>query len=577
MTNPTPRHKDALGPMGPPPLLLPQLALRRIFANLCIPVLSLALPACSGSAKTVTPSVVFRDVAQNSGLHFDHWTGARGEYYYVETFASGAALVDIDGDGWLDAYLPNGASLNGSTDGLSPVNRLFRNGTAGCDSLLFRDITASSGAGHPGYGMGCVAGDYDNDGDQDLYLTNYGPNALLRNRGDGSFDDLSQRLGVDDPRWGTGSGFLDYDADGDLDLFCVNFVDFSPENNVICRRGEVRTYCDPTSYQPVGDLLYRNDGTAFTEVTTSTGVGLVARGLGVALADLDSDGDTDIYVANDGQMNFLYRNDGGLFTEVGLEWGVRFNAHGRAEASMGVDVGDYDGDGHPDIAVASFSRETNTVYRSTGLGYMADVSGALGVDDASFFGLTFGLRFLDVDNDMDLDLFAANGHVLDRIEAIDGDVTHAQPDQLLLYDDLRFSPPVPLSPGLLLPGVSRGAASGDVDNDGDLDLLVSINGGRARLLQNSGGSSRNWLLVALVGRDQRDAMGSRVEVAAGGRSQVRERQSGGSYLSSHDPRLHFGLGPYSEADVTVSWPDGTVETHLGVGANQVLTLHQGPG
>ncbi len=313
----------------------------------------LLLLAC---APAPPPPVQYAEVTAASGIDFVHYNGAQGEYYYVETFGSGVAFFDYDNDGWQDLYLANGTYLSGLRPEPLPVSRLYRNQQAG----RFADVTTGTATGHSGYGMGCAAADYDNDGDQDLYLTCFGPNALYRNEG-GRFAEKGRELGVDDSRWGTSCGFLDYDLDGDLDLFAVNYVDFALERNVVCKQGRIRSYCEPTAYAPVGSVLYRNDGERFSDATQEAGTTLEGRGLGVAFSDYDLDGDTDIYVANDGMMNFLYENRRGRFVENGLQAGGRYNRDGRAEAGMGVDAGDFDNDGDPDLLVTNFSRETNTL------------------------------------------------------------------------------------------------------------------------------------------------------------------------------------------------------------------------
>ena len=538
------------------------------------------LVACSREEPTQSPRFV--DVAQTAGLDFVHYNGAQGDYFYVETFGSGAAFLDYDGDGWQDIYLVNSTYLTGLAPQPLPTDKLYRNRGDG-------RFDAAPGSGDSGYGTGVAAADWDNDGDQDLYVTRFGPNALYRNdAGKFTDSDSAKRAGVDDGRWGASCGFLDYDLDGDLDLFVANYVDFTTANNVVCKRGDIHTYCDPDEYGPTSDLLYRNDGQSqFTDITYEAGITLEGPGLGVAFSDYDWDGDTDIYVANDGTLNFLYENRQTHFVETGLTTGGRYNQDGRAEAGMGVDFGDWDNDGNQDLFVTNFAHETNTLYHNDGQGQFADISAGVGLFEPSYNPLGFGTKFLDVDLDGDLDLFVANGHVLDIVEQIDSTLSYAQTNQILrnetnAWDAVSTEPKLrkfvdissTLGPSFATPNVGRGAALADYDNDGDLDLLVCSVASPARLLRNDVGKQNHWLLVELVGRQQRDAIGTLVAVTAGVHRQVRERQSGGSYLSSHDHRLHFGLGAVARVDMEVRWPDGTVQTLADVAADQILRLVQ---
>ena len=527
------------------------------------------LCACVVAAEA---QVQYREVAQEAGIDFQHYNGAQGEYYYVETFGAGAAFFDADGDGWQDLYLINGAHLSGPLPPTPPINRLYRNAGDG----TFADLSVASGTGDQGYGMGCAAGDFDNDGDQDLYATNFGPNVLLSNDGSGRFADVTQTAGVGDGRWGTSTGFLDFDNDGDLDLFVANYVHFSLQGNIQCQRGAIRFYCEPSTYAPIGDVLYRNEGRRFVDVTKRMGIRAVGRGLGVAFADSDLDGDTDIYVANDGTPNFLYENQGTRFVEIGLRAGVQYNEDGHAEAGMGVDFGDFDNDGYADLFVTNYSRETNTLYWNDGRGRFADFTAHFGLGAPSYLPLGFGTKFMDYDNDGDLDLYVGNGHVVDNIEQLDADLRYAQPDLMLRNQGGAHFEEVSdlLGDDFVVESVVRGAAAADWDNDGDLDLLMTTVAGRPRLLRNDGGNRQHWIELLLVGAGQRDALGARVTVTAGGARQVRERQSGGSYLSGHDPRLHFGLGRATKADVTIRWPDGQVQTLAAVDANQIVRVVQ---
>jgi len=519
------------------------------------------------------PPLRFVEVSRQAGIEFQHFNGATGEYYYPETYGSGAGFLDYDRDGWLDVYLVNGAALGTATPPVPPPqNRMFRNRGDG----TFLDATAQTGTGHTGFGMGCAVGDYDDDGNADLYVANFGPNVMYRNRGDGTFADVTGALGVGDERWASSCGFLDYDLDGDLDLFVVNYAAFRVDENPVCTKGPLRSYCDPSAFPPIGDVLYRNDGDRFTDVTALAGLDLVGRGLGVAFHDYDEDGDTDIYVANDGMANFLYENQGGRFVDRGLPSGTQFSSDGRAQAGMGVDWGDFDADGRADIVVGNFAYETAALYRNLGGGTFVEASGPSGVGAATYMPLTFGAKFADFDNDGYLDILATNGHVLDNIEQIDPAHTYAQASQLLRnLGGRRFADvSAHLGPDFTAPVVARGTAVADYDNDGDLDVLINTVAGRPRLLRNDGGNRQHWLMLALTGRRPRDALGARVTVRAGNAVQRRQRQSGGSYQAAHDPRLHFGLGDATRADVEVVWPDGSRQVLAGVAADQLLPLAQ---
>jgi len=537
----------------------------RLYPSICIFILG----ACTPQAP---PAVQFTDIAVESAINFTHYNGATGEYYYVETFGAGVAFFDYDSDGFLDLYLVNGANLNGLAPPPAPNNSLYRNLGNG----RFADYTDSTASGDSGYGMGVAAADYDNDGDPDLYITNWGANALYRNDGQ-TFAEVGQKLGIDDRRWGTSSAFLDYDNDGDLDLFVANYVDLDPEENPICQRGKIRTYCQPDAYAAVGDILYRNDGGRFVNATTAAGVSQIGRSLGVAPADYDLDGDTDIYVANDGTANFLYQNHRGHFIAAGLKSGTRYNADGNSEAGMGVDWGDYDNDGHLDLYVTNFANETNTLYHNTSEGYFRDVSERAGIAAPTYAPLGFGTRFLDYDNDGFLDLFTANGHVVDQIAHIDSTQSYAQKNQILrnLNGERFLDVSAHLGESFARENIGRGTAVADYDNDGDLDLAIGVQKQPMRLLRNDGGNKNHWLEIHLVGARHQDALGTRVHVEAHGQRQMRQRQSGGSYLSSHDPRLHFGLGQATQARVEVIWPDGQQQTLESVAANQILRIEQG--
>lgn len=495
---------------------------------------------------------------------------------------SGAAFLDYDNDGDLDLYIVNSAPLPGFVTDTPPTNVLYRNdGDKG-----FTDVTAEAGVGHLGYGMGCGIADYDNDGDPDLYVTNFGENVLYRNDGDGTFADVTVNAGVGDgDRWSSSCAFVDYDHDGNLDLYVVNYLDYD-----IIEDGEWfdangrRIYSNPRVYKGVSDALYRNNGDGtFADVTQRAGVyNDIGKGLGVTCGDYDNDGRIDIYVANDTTPNFLYRNMGdGTFIDLGVIAGVAYNEEGVAEGGMGVDFGDYNNDGFLDIFVTNFSRETNTLYRNNSNGIFSDVTYIAHLGDSSFLKLGFGTKFFNADNDHDLDLFVANGHVYSTVESHSDTIKYAQTDQLFLNMGESAFLDVSEECGTYfsVKRVSRGAAFSDYDNDGDTDIFVVHLNQKAVLLRNDGGNRNNWLKIKTVGvKSNRDGIGARIEVVTRLHAQIGEVQSGSSYLSGHDLRLIFGLGAEAEAEeVTVTWPSGLKQTLADVAANQFLIITEGVG
>ena len=419
--------------------------------------------------------------------------------------------------------------------------------------------------------MAATGADVDADGDLDIFITNVGANALLL-QADGRFVDRAASAGVADRRWSTATAFFDADLDGDLDLAVINYVPFDIDENADCRHGAIRTYCDPARYELTADILYRNDSTIerplLVDITSAAGFTGHGRGLGLALQDVDRDGDTDLYVANDGTANLLYRNDtpqGGKIhlEEVGLQAGVHFNRYGRAEAGMGADFGDVDGDGWPDLVVANFSRETNTLYRHSGIGLTyTDETIPVHLAQASFQPLGFGAAFVDADGDGDLDLAVVNGHVLDHASIVDAAASYEQPDQLFLNDGGVFQDASSsLGEAWSEPLVSRALVPGDYDNDGDEDLLITSSGASPRLLRNDS-RGNNWLSLRLraVASGNRYGLGAQLTIRRPDVTLYRQLQGGGSYLAGRPPRVHVGLGTYSAAEVTVAWPGGGFDT-----------------
>jgi hypothetical protein len=519
------------------------------------------------------------EVTSQAGIGFQQVNGASGRYYYIETYGSGAAFLDYDGDGYQDLYLVNSAPLPGFTASTAdPTNRLYRNDGDG----TFTDVTAAAGVGGDrGYGMGVCAGDYDNDGHVDLYVTNFGPNVLYHNDGDGTFTDVTAAARVGDPRLGSSAAFADWDADGDLDLYVANYAKFSTDDNRTCYQGGIQVYCDPAHYEGESGVFYRNEGDGtFTDVTREVGgYNESGRQLGVVFADYDNDGYVDLYVANDGTPNFLFHNEGhGTFREVGMLAGVALSENGRPEAGMGTDFGDYDRDGDLDIIVGNFQWEPSRLYRNEGNGFFSDASFAAGLGEPTLSVLTFGTDFFDFDNDGDLDVYMANGHVNDRVQMFDKAVSFPQRDQLFRNEgNGTFTDVTEQSgPGMELVMVSRGTACADYDNDGDVDLFVSNNNQRGVLLRNDGGNQKHWITIRTVGTvSNRDGIGARIRVSAGDLVQIEEVRSGSSYLSQNDLRVHFGLGDRIQVDrIEIRWPSGIEQILTNVTADQILVVKE---
>ncbi len=563
---------------------------------------------CGGSdpdrtLRTPRPEpAVFEERATQVGLVFRHWNGARGRYLLPEIMGSGGALFDVDGDGDLDAFLVQGADLE---PGGGPVpaavrigDRLFRNELAETGELRFVDATADSGIDSTGYGMGVAAADYDGDGRIDLYVTNFGANRLWRNVGGGRFEDATETAGADDPRWSVPAAFLDVEGDGRLDLFVANYVDFNLGSHTLCTFGSGKPdYCSPQTFRAEPDRLFRNLGDGRFEDSTGR-AGLSAEfgnGLGAVPADLDLDGRLDIYVANDGTANQMWmgRPDG-RFDNRALFGGSAVNRRGEPEAGMGVDAGDLDGDGDEDLYVTHITGETSTLYVNDGTGLFTDAGMPAGLDMPSLAMTGFGAGWLDFDNDGDLDLLAVNGAVrrLDRCRPGEGAVASnapttpherrfGQPNQLFRnLGNGRFEEATrSAGPTFAACDVSRGAAFGDVDNDGDTDVLITNNDGPARLLLNRVGQDSGWLGLRLVTADgRRDALGSLVQVRlTDGRTITRRVRAAMSYASSSDPRVLIGLGDAGIEDIRVSWLGGSEESFGVLETGAYHELRQGQG
>jgi hypothetical protein len=537
----------------------------------------------------------FADRAEESGLNFTHVNGMTGKFHYAEIIAPGAALFDYDGDGDLDVYLVQSGNLGqpGAGSGSQALKgRLFRNDLTinadGSRSVRFTDVTEASGIVARGYGMGVATGDFNNDGCIDLYLTNLGPNQLFRNNCDGTFTDVSKISRTDDPSWSVSASFLDYDRDGWLDLFVGNYLDWRLASSMPCFSPSGRPdYCSPNVFQPQPSRLFHNnrDGT-FTDVTASSGMARdFGPALGVSTADFNGDGWIDLYVANDGQPNQLWINQhDGTFKNSGLLSGTALSAHGKPKAGMGVDAGDFDNDGDEDLFVTNLTGEGHDLYVNDGSGLFEDQSARSGLGPASRPYTGFGAAWFDIDNDGWLDMLIVNGAV-QTIEALrrvnDPFPLHQRKLLLRNLGNGRFEDVSARGGGAFaLSEVGRGAAFGDIDNDGGVDVLVANNNGKPRLLMNNIGRRSHWIGLRLVGRQSaRDMLGARVGIVREDGSVLwRRARSDGSYASANDPRVVVGLGTSARAArIRVRWPDGTTEEWSAPAIDRYTTLREGEG
>jgi hypothetical protein len=533
------------------------------------------------------------DRAAESGLTLRHVNGMSGKFHYAELIAPGAALFDYDNDGDLDVYLVQGGALEGpdARAPQQPIGRLFRNdltvGANGARTIRFIDVTVASGIAAHGYGMGAATGDFDNDGCVDLYLTSLGPNVLLRNNCDGTFTDVSSRSGTADPSWTVSAAFLDYDRDGWLDLFAGNYLSWRADTSAPCPTPSGRPdYCSPNTFQPQQSRLYHNErnGT-FRDVSAAAGiVHDFGPALGVSTADFNRDGWMDIYVANDGQPNLLWMNQqNGTFKNLGLLSGTALSAHGTAKAGMGVDAGDVDNDGDEDLFVTNLTGEANDLYLNDGSGYFEEQSARSGLGPPSRGFTGFGTAWFDADNDGWLDTLTVNGAVqtIESLRRVNDPFPLHQRKRLFRntgsgrFEDVSARG----GPAFELSEVGRGAAFGDVDNDGDVDVLVANNNGVPRLLVNQIGGRNHWVGFRLTGQRGRDMLGARVGVVReDGTTLWRRSRSDGSYASANDPRVVIGLGASTRVSkVLVVWPDGTMEERAVPDVDRYTTLRQGDG
>jgi hypothetical protein len=541
-------------------------------------------PAATGAAPAVPAAVQFVDVTGQVGVHFKHEASPTSQKYLPETMGAGVGLFDYDNDGRLDIFFVNGARIEDPMKpGAEPVksgpqywNRLYHQKA----DHTFEDVTEKAGVSGTGYGMGVAVGDYDNDGYEDLFVTALGHNTLYHNNGNGTFTDVTQSAGVGGEGWSTSATFVDYDGDGKLDLFVGRYLEWSFERNLYCgeKKAGYRAYCHPDVFSPIGSLLYRNlGGGRFADVSAESGIAEQhGKTLGVAIGDLDRDGQIDIFVANDSVGQFLFRNSGnGKFEETALEAGCSVDEAGRTYAGMGVDVSDYDNDLLPDVILTNLSNQRYAVYRTENDGTCSYSTNTSGIGTITLLQSGWGIRFFDYDNDGWKDLIVAQGHVLDTVELTTPHLRYMEPLLLARNNGHGFVDVSATSGDVFQhPWVGRGLAIGDIDNDGDLDAVVTLNNGLAHVVRNEGGNhAGHWLELRLVGhRSNRDGIGALITVTAGGHKQVYTVTTSSSYLSASDRRAHFGLGTDTTASIEVRWPSGRVQHMETVKADQMLTL-----
>jgi hypothetical protein len=536
-----------------------------------------------GAQNGVSPALFEEIPSTASGITWKHENAMSFERYLPETMGPGCAFFDYDNDGWMDFYLIN----YGPCDFFKPAaplkNALYRNNRDG----TFTDVTDKAGVAGGTFGMGVAVGDYDNDGDQDMYVTAYGVGILYRNNGDGTFSDVTDKAGVAAPGWTTSAVWFDYDNDSRLDLFVCSFVEYGLNKHIFCGDNKLgrRYYCIPRVFKPTPSLLFHNtgDGT-FTEVSKGTDIErALGKALGVVATDVNNDGLMDLFVANDTVQNFLFINRGkNKWEEVGLAAEVGFSANGQPRSGMGVDAADFDGDGWQDLFVANVDQEMFSLYRNNKGEYFSDVAHPNGVAEATRFLSGWGLKFFDFDNDSHIDLFLANGHPDDMIEQYSTQVKYMEP-LLLFQSDGRRLQNISAKAGPVFTKIfpARGLTVGDYNNDGRVDVLVGSNGQSPLLLRNNAGKENHWIGIKLQGINcNRDAVGAIITWSAGGGAKSKLKNNGGSYLSSHDPREVLGLGPVSKLDwLEIKWPlpSGKVERLTNVPVDRYVTIVEGKG
>ncbi len=544
----------------------------------------LVLAACgvigiAASAPVGVPDVRFTDITSAAGIHFVHNAGKTGKKYLPETVGSGAAFIDVDGDGWSDIFLVNSRSW--TPGGKKSTSALYRNNKNG----TFTDITAGSGLDSELYAIGVAVGDYDNDGRDDLYVTALEGDRLYHNEGAGKFKDVTKLSGIANANFGTSAAWFDYDKDGKLDLFVANYVQWAQKDDVRCSMdGTNKSYCTPESYKGIKSKLFHNTGNGhFEDVTAKAGVGdSTSKSLGVSVIDYDNDSWPDLFVANDTQPNKLYHNNhNGTFTESGMQAGVAFGDDGTARGAMGVDWADYDRSGRPHLLVGNFSNQMLGLYHNEGNGLFMDQAATSPVGKESLLSLAFGVFFFDYDLDGYPDILAANGHIEEEIGRVQPKIKYQEPP--LLFHNVggkKFeNVSTKVGDAFTLPMVARGVIYSDIDHDGDLDVLFSVNSGPAKLLRNDGGNKNHWISIRTVGtKSNRDGIGAVVRIESASGKQWSAVRSGSTYASQSDLALTFGLGPDTTVKtIQVEWPSGAKQSFPGIQANQFLTIDETKG
>ena len=564
----------------------------KITRRALLQALAVSLPAGSLWSENTSPLMLpqgaaapdlFESVPSSaSGITWRHVNGRSSEYYLPETTGAGCAFLDFDNDGWMDIYLVN----SGRCDFYDPKpplrNALYRNNRDG----TFTDVTEKAGVPGGGYGMGVAVGDYDGDGFPDMYVTQYGSSILYHNNGDGTFTDVTQKAGVTAPGWASSALWIDYDNDGKLDLFVCRFVDFDKTKNKFCGNEKTgdRYYCIPRVYPPAASWLFHNNGDGtFSDVSKATGIAAaMGKAWGVVATDVNNDGWMDLFVANDTVANFLFLNNRGKFSENGLEAGVAYSQDGRARSGMGVDAADFDQDGWQDLFVANVDQEMYSIYRNNHDATFDDVAGVFGIAGLTRLMSGWGAKFFDYDNDGDIDLFLANGHPDDRIEEHSTRVKYKEPLLLFHREGKTFrNVSDSAGPAFAESYSARGMAIGDFNNDGAVDILVSQNDGPPVLLKNNAARGHHWLGIRLIGKKcNPEATGARITWQAGDLKRSRMKISGGSYLSSHDPREVLGIGTLNKLDrLEIRWPEPSkrVDVFTKLPLDRYITIVEGEG
>ena len=541
-----------------------------------------AKPGAQAQHPEIVPAN-FLDVAASTGVTFHHYASQTEKKYMLEIMGSGVALFDYDNDGRLDIFLVNGAPINDpSPPGTIPRktgpeywHRLYHQNPDG----TFVDVTERAGVQGIGYGFGVAVGDYDNDGFEDLFVTEYGGNRLYHNNGNGTFTDVTEKAGVGGSGWSTSAAWVDLDNDGLLDLVVLRYVQWDFDDRQCMVNGTIRTYCRPDSFQPIAPLVYHNNGDGtFTEVSRQIGLSKPGKGLGIAIADYDRDGHIDVYVANDSMPGHLYHNKGdGTFEETALLAGVGVTDSGRTYAGMGVDFADYNNDGLPDLAVADLALETYALYENAGKGFFQYASESSGLANLTMQHSGMGLHFIDYDNDGWKDLLVSQGHVMDTVDLVNPNLHYREPLLLARNTGRGFVDVSAASGGIFREAwAGRGLAVGDINNDGRVDAVVSTSEGPAHVLLNETPTPNHWLILKLTGhRSNRDAIGAEVKVVTARGAQYATVTTAGSYLSSSDKRVHFGLGSQTTANsIEIRWPSGIKQTLQNVRADQILQIDE---